>query len=161
MDRLRLELNQEVLVNGEIASAISRIKEALQMAAEVEDLPLVEVSLTLVGNERIRQLNHQFRDRDQVTDVLSFPLWEDDEDWILDEDEDAVSLGDIIVSVPRAMEQADEYGHSIERELSFLAVHGFLHLLGYDHQTEAEERAMFQKQEQILERIGMSRHVGP
>ncbi|MGJ7921411.1 rRNA maturation RNase YbeY [Neobacillus sp. LXY-4] len=117
-----------------------------------------EVSVTFVSNERIQEINREYRDKDQPTDVISFAMEE------LGEGEMALAgldmpriLGDIIISVPKAEEQAEEYGHSFKRELGFLAVHGFLHLLGYDHMTEAEEKEMFTKQKDILNAYGLER----
>jgi probable rRNA maturation factor len=94
---------------------------------------------------------------DRPTDVLSFPLWEPDEEWVIDEEEERVALGDIVISLPKAKEQAEAYGHSLNREVGFLAVHGFLHLLGYDHETKEEEKEMFAKQEEILSLVGLHR----
>ncbi|MBP1930532.1 rRNA maturation RNase YbeY [Ammoniphilus resinae] len=124
---------------------IEMLKQLLQKGAEMEKVEEKEVVVTLVDNEQIKQLNREFRNLDKPTDVLSFPLDEED------------SLGDIIISIPRAKEQATEYGHSFERELGFLTIHGFLHLLGYDHHTEEEEKEMFGKQEKILSEYGLSR----
>ncbi len=105
-----------------------------------------EISVTFTDNENIRELNKEYRDIDRETDVLSFPMDEDD------------MLGDIVISLEKAKEQAEEYGHSIEREISFLCVHSCLHLLGYDHETsEEDEREMFAKQEEILKQIGQIR----
>lgn len=117
----------------------------LGQAAEMEGINGKEVAVTFVDNNQIQQLNRQFRDKDKATDVLSFPLEEED------------ALGDIIISIPKAKEQAEQYGHSFEREMGFLAVHGFLHLLGYDHETEEEEKAMFGRQERILQEYGLTR----
>jgi probable rRNA maturation factor len=130
----------------------------LQTAAEMEELTEGEVSVTFVTNEEIQELNRTYRDKDQPTDVLSFPMYEADEDEIevLDESEPLL-LGDVIISVPRAKEQADQYGHSFERELGFLLVHGFLHLIGYDHEDEKAEKDMFAKQEDILAKHGLIR----
>ncbi|MCD8511980.1 MAG: rRNA maturation RNase YbeY [Bacillus sp. (in: Bacteria)] len=115
-----------------------------------------EVSITFVGDEHIQQLNRDYRGKDQPTDVLSFALDEGDEATVIKGDFPQL-LGDIIISVPRAVEQAKEYGHDINRELCFLAVHGFLHLIGYDHNTEEEEKAMFSKQEEILQAHGIKK----
>ena len=105
-----------------------------------------EISVTFTDNENIRELNKEYRDIDRETDVLSFPMDEDD------------MLGDIVISLEKAKEQAEEYGHSIEREISFLCVHSCLHLLGYDHETsEEDEREMFAKQEEVLKEIGQIR----
>lgn len=124
-----------------------------------------EVDVSIVDNETIHQLNKEYRDIDRPTDVLSFALTEGDEAWdtsfSMDEDEGYEALpehlGDIIISYPKIMEQAEDYGHSFERELAFLTVHGFLHLNGYDHQTEAEEKEMFGIQEEVLRMYGLTR----
>lgn len=102
--------------------------------------------------DRIRTLNREFRNVDAVTDVLTFPAWEGEISLSADG-----YLGDIMICYERAKEQAVSYGHSLERELSFLAVHGVLHLLGYDHMTEADERVMREKQTTILDSIGVTR----
>lgn len=108
-----------------------------------------EVSITFTDNESIRELNREYRDIDRATDVLSFPM---------DDEGDDVVLGDIVISLERAKEQATEYGHSLEREISFLCVHSTLHLLGYDHETsEEDEKEMFMKQEEILKIMGQNR----
>ncbi|MBA4493158.1 rRNA maturation RNase YbeY [Paenactinomyces guangxiensis] len=154
---LKLDLQLKVEVTDEEQKAMEWIKKCLRAAAESEELPPVEVAVTIVDNPAIQQINKEYREMDRPTDVLSFPLWEPDEEWVLSEEEDAVPLGDIVISFPKAKEQAKEYGHSLERELGFLAVHGFLHLLGYDHETMEEEKEMFHRQEEILGRIGLQR----
>jgi len=134
----------------------------LQAAAEAEAVS-GEVVVTLVDNQRMHELNLQYRGIDRPTDVLSFAMNETGEGELeIHMDEEALDdlpnmLGDIVISVPQALAQAEEYGHSLERELGFLAVHGFLHLLGYDHQTAAEEAEMFSRQEQILQSVGLTR----
>ena len=117
-----------------------------------------EVSITFVSNERIREINRDYRDKDAPTDVISFAMEE------LGEGEVELIgvgmprvLGDIIISTAKAMEQAEEYGHSFIRELGFLAVHGFLHLLGYDHMTAEDEKRMFTLQKEILDGYGLTR----
>jgi probable rRNA maturation factor len=142
---------------------IARLEELLRLAGEAEGIGDGEVALTFVDDERIRELNREYRGIDRPTDVLSFALNEDggEPDIVFDEleDGDPVSgmLGDIVISLERAKAQSEEYGHSLEREIGFLFVHGFLHLLGYDHQTEEEEKIMFGKQEEILRRAGLTR----
>jgi probable rRNA maturation factor len=117
-----------------------------------------EVSVTFVSNERIQEINREYRDKDNPTDVISFAMEELGEGEIeLAGIEMPRVLGDIIISVPKAIEQAEEYGHSFLRELGFLAVHGFLHLLGYDHMTEEEEKEMFTLQKEILDEYGLKR----
>ncbi|MRG29620.1 MULTISPECIES: rRNA maturation RNase YbeY [Laceyella] len=155
--KCKIELNVEITLTPDEQHAINWVEAALNRAAEVEELPPVEVSVTIVDNERIHQLNKEYRDVDRPTDVLSFPLWEPDEEWVIDEEEERVALGDIVISLPKAKEQAEAYGHSLDREVGFLAVHGFLHLLGYDHETKEEEEEMFAKQEEILSLVGLHR----
>ncbi|MDR7237235.1 rRNA maturation RNase YbeY [Neobacillus drentensis] len=117
-----------------------------------------EVSITFVSNERIQEINREYRDKDKPTDVISFAMEElgEGEIELMGADMPRV-LGDIIISIPKAIEQAEEYGHSFLRELGFLAVHGFLHLLGYDHMTEEEEKKMFTLQKEILDEYGLKR----
>lgn len=138
---------------------IELVEKLLQHAAtvlEVEDDS--EVSVTFVTNAAIQEINREYRDKDQPTDVISFALEEmgEGEMAIIGEGMPRI-LGDIIISTERTEEQASEYGHSFERELGFLAIHGFLHLLGYDHMTEEEEKVMFGKQDEILQSYGLER----
>lgn len=138
---------------------IDLVEKLLQHAAKVEQIEEgSEVSVTFVTNEAIHEINREYRDKDQPTDVISFALEEmgEGEIQIIGEGIPRV-LGDIIISTDRTREQAEEYGHSFERELGFLAVHGFLHLLGYDHMTEEDEKEMFGKQDEILGSFGLAR----
>ena len=117
-----------------------------------------EVSVTYTDNEGIHALNKQYRNIDSPTDVLSFPLMdfsgESDEPVA---DEPVVSLGDIVISLERAREQAEEFGHSFEREVAFLTVHSMLHLLGYDHETgEEDEEDMRARQRAVMETLGLT-----
>ncbi len=134
------------------------VQKILEHAAKEEGMGQSEVSVTFVTNEMIRDINREYRGKDQPTDVISFAMEE------LGEGETAIigsteprMLGDIIISLDRTKEQAADYGHSFERELGFLAVHGFLHLLGYDHMTEEDEKKMFSRQEEILVSLGITR----
>lgn len=116
-----------------------------------------EVSLTIVSNEEIRELNREHREKDSVTDVLSFPLGENGE-FDIDPETNRIMLGDIVISAERAAEQAKEYGHTFEREMCFLATHSMFHLLGYDHEVSSEEeKIMFEKQEKVLKSLGINR----
>ncbi|MCT6923326.1 rRNA maturation RNase YbeY [Metasolibacillus sp.] len=140
---------------------INLVEHLLQHAANEEQLDDgSELSVTFVTNEAIHEINRTYRDKDQPTDVISFALEElgEGEIEIVGEGIPRV-LGDIIISVERTQEQADDYGHSFERELGFLAVHGFLHLLGYDHMNEQDEKEMFAKQNAILTSFGLGREV--
>ncbi len=137
---------------------ITVLEKLLDVAASSEEWEDGEVALTFVDDKQIHEMNKEYRGIDRPTDVLSFSMLEGDDaegDW-LDEEEVPI-LGDIIISVPKAIAQSEEYGHSIEREIGFLFVHGFLHLIGYDHESEADEQEMFAKQEAILAQIGLIR----
>ena len=114
-----------------------------------------QVSVTFVDNEGIHEINRKFRNIDRPTDVLSFPLLGDDD--LPDSALFSVPLGDIVLSLERAKEQAMEFGHSFEREVAFLTAHSVLHLLGYDHETgEEDEKIMRKKQNEIMEALGLS-----
>jgi len=129
----------------------------LQKTAEEYDIsPNTEVSLVLVNDEYIHGLNREYRNKDCPTDVLSFALNEGEEPVVIDGPEE-VLLGDIIISVETAMRQAMEYGHSLERELAYLTVHGILHLLGYDHMIEEEKQEMRREEEHVLSLLGINR----
>ena len=117
-----------------------------------------EVSVTFVDNEGIRVINDEYRGIDRETDVLSFPMTDDGEEFTTNPETGCCMLGDIVLSLEKALAQADEYGHSFKREVAFLTVHSVLHLLGYDHErSEEEEREMFGKQEIVLEAMGLGR----
>lgn len=157
------------------------LHEVIEAAAKYLNLPEgIELDLSIVSNEEIQVLNRDYRGLDKPTDVLSFALTEVTSEFDVDfahlglteeaeetedleetefEDEEDLPqhLGDIIISYPRALEQAQDYGHSLDRELAFLAVHGFLHLNGYDHQTEEEAQEMFKIQEEVLTTYGLTR----
>lgn len=132
---------------------IETVKKLLEFAIEHEKLGNVEFNVIIVDNEYIHTLNKEHRGIDRETDVITFAL-EDYEDIKY---EDYRLLGDIYISIDKAKSQAEEYGHSFLRELSFLAIHGFLHLLGYDHMKEEEEKVMFARQEMILDAFGIKR----
>lgn len=121
----------------------------------------IECAITFVDNARIQEINRLYRDKDMPTDVISFALDDAKEDEVMLEQvinsSYAHHLGDIIISIDKVDEQAKEYGHSFERELAFLAVHGFLHLNGYDHMTETDEQEMFALQHTILNDFGLGR----
>ena len=130
------------------------IKRAVNASLDYEGFERpCEISVTLTDNKTIHGINKEHRGVDRPTDVLSFPLFDDEFD-----NGELCVLGDIVLSLEKAASQAEEYGHSFERELAFLCVHSMLHLLGYDHEEgAAEESEMFEKQEQILTLMGISR----
>ena len=116
-----------------------------------------EVSVTFVDNEKIHELNLKHRNIDRETDVLSFPLGENGV-YDVDLDTGAKLLGDIVISIPKAMEQAEEYNHSLQREIGFLTVHSMLHLLGYDHVDGGLQQVhMREKEETVLTKLGLKR----
>ena len=117
-----------------------------------------EISVRFVDNEQIKELNAQYRNIDKETDVLSFPLGENGE-YDVNPETNACLLGDIVISVPKAMEQAEEYNHSLDREIAFLTVHSMLHLLGYDHVNGGLEAVrMREKEETVLTQLGLKRN---
>ncbi len=134
-------------------SETKKIKELLDFIIKKENLNNCLFNIILVDNNYIRKLNKEYRGIDSYTDVISFALEDADDEIKMD----FRVLGDIYISVDKAKEQANEYGHSFLRELSFLTVHGLLHLLGYDHMTEEDEIVMFKKQEKILNEFGITR----
>lgn len=150
-------VNEQEVINID-QSMLDKLTSVLHEAAKHEEVEEGEVSVTIVTNEEIHQLNKEYRNIDRPTDVLSFAMLEtiEDEDPV-DNPEAPLMLGDIIISAEKMVEQAQDYGHSEERELCFLAVHGFLHLIGYDHETEEDEKKMFETQEQILQNVGVTR----
>ena len=116
-----------------------------------------EVSVSFVNNEQIRELNNEFRHKDAATDVLSFPLGENGV-YDINEETGAYQLGDVVISVPKAMEQAEQYGHSLQREMGFLTVHSMLHLLGYDHEAGGlEALRMREKEDTVMSKLGLAR----
>ena len=114
-----------------------------------------EISVTFVDNDQIKVLNGQYRDKDSATDVLSFPMGENGE-YDVNHATGAKILGDIVISVPKAMDQAERYGHSLEREIGYLTAHSMLHLLGYDHENGGLERVrMREKEELVMTQLGL------
>ena len=147
----------------------SLAKEVINKAIELEDFPYeAQVSLTITDNDGIQEINKEFREIDAPTDVLSFPLIEFDfpanfdiiggSDCYTDMDSGEVVLGDIVLNIDRIKSQATEYNHSIRREYAFLIAHSMMHLFGYDHMTDEEEKIMFEKQEMVLSSLGITRN---
>ncbi len=145
------------------------IKKVLEAGLEYLGQPTkqLEVSLSFVGEDEIRELNKEYRDTDKVTDVLSFPTVENPDRGVIDIASHAsdlnpetwlLSLGDIIICLPRAKQQAKEYGHSLKREVAFLSLHSLLHLLGYDHMNQADEEQMTAVQNAVLDKLNIKRN---
>ncbi len=137
------------------AAVIEDVKNAARMVAELHGVKEQEVSVTLTDNEYIRTLNKEWRNIDRATDVLSFAFAESDEPQVAGGA--PTSLGEIVISVDRAAEQAEAYGHTLRREVSFLTVHGMLHLLGYDHIRDLDRRDMEREQRFVMEKLGIDR----
>lgn len=162
-----VELNFDIDIYEDTVkpSTIALIQKIMEEALEIHNLKgNYEISLSFVDDEDIRDINLRFRNKDSKTDVLSFPLFSEDEikEVILTSEKtlnfsENVMLGDIIISVPTALSQAKEYNHSIERELCFLSCHSILHLLGYDHDTKERTEAMEAMQRTIMDKVGVTR----
>ena len=150
MNRIEIfnQLDEEI-------NELETVEKVLLSAIKKEKLEDVTFNLIIVDNEYIHELNKNYRGIDRETDVITFAL--EDEDSIIVPEEEGRNLGDIYISIDKARSQAEEYGHGLLRELSFLAVHGFYHLLGYDHMTPEDEKVMFKKQEEVLEEYGITR----
>ena len=132
------------------------MRAAAEKVGELYGVENGEVSVTLTNNEYIHTLNKQYRGIDRPTDVLSFALNESEEPDVED-GPDVNVLGDLVISVERAKEQAADYGHSVKREIAFLTVHGMLHLLGYDHMEEEDRIEMEAEQRFVMEKLGIPR----
>lgn len=150
-----LENNQEKVSIPEALEA--DLTKAMNVVAELEALsPQTEVDITLVDDAAIHELNRTYRGIDRPTDVLSFALDEGEEEPEVDDDEIEHLLGDVIISAPTAVRQGEEYGHGLEREMTYLAVHGMLHLLGYDHMEERDKLIMRKREEEVLRRLDLA-----
>jgi len=132
---------------------INKLKRLLKFSIKYMKLNNIEMGIIFVDNNRIKELNKSYRNIDRETDVITFRL----EDYEEVKYGKVKVLGDIYISLDKAMSQSIEYGHSYLRELSFLMIHGFLHLLGYDHMNEEDEKEMFKLQEEILDEYGIKR----
>lgn len=163
MSELIIENSQDIVEFTD--DMIHLIQSVCDKTLELEECNFdAQISISIVDDEQIRIINNEFRGIDKATDVLSFPMLEYDENGeIIDNEfeyneDGTIMLGDIVISLQRAVSQADEYGHDINREIAFLCAHSMLHLLGYDHvDNESDEKIMFQKQENILNSLGITR----
>lgn len=140
------------------------INEVIEKCFQEEKLnnTNIYISITLTNPENIRKINKEYRKIDKETDVLSFPMFEKDEiDAIIESKEYEIDdvLGDIVISIDRVKEQAKEYGHSFKRELAYMVVHGFYHLMGYDHIKEEDKEKMRPKEEKILQALNITREM--
>ncbi|RCW45388.1 MULTISPECIES: rRNA maturation RNase YbeY [unclassified Halanaerobium] len=143
MINIQLSNNQDkIKLPSEIENLLQKV---VKCAAELEGYNGGEVSIALVDNEQIKELNIKYRDKHEATDVLSFPIGDE-------------ILGDIVISAERALQQAKDYGHSFAREIAYLTVHGVLHLFGYNHYGEEEKKMMRQKEERVLAQLDLRRN---
>ena len=144
----------EVIEDGKIHKLdVKKYRDIIKKIFKTVDDDKI-MNIIFVSKEEIQEINRSYRGIDRVTDVISFAMFDNDSCMY---EEALEELGDIFICIDRAIEQAKDYGHSIEREVGFLSVHGYLHLKGYDHMTEAEEKIMFKKQDEILEKAGVRR----
>ena len=143
----------EFLEIPETAEYKELIEKVVETCFNEENLTKTKLYLNVIltNPETIRTTNKKYRNIDKETDVLSFPMFEKDDEQIED------VLGDIMISIPRVIEQAEEYGHSVQRELAYMVVHGFYHVMGYDHMNEQEKSVMRQKEEKILSKLNITR----
>ena len=148
-----MEIEVFNLTKEDLDKELKELKEFLINVAKDEKLGKVIFNVIIVDNDKIHEINKEYRNIDKETDVISFAL-EDEKSF---NTKDVRMLGDIYISIDRVRSQALEYGHSEKRELYFLSVHGLLHLLGYDHMKKEDEEVMFAKQEEVLNRYGIKR----
>ncbi len=142
--------------NKDLEDLINKVLEECFKTEKIDDYKLY-ISVTLTNPEYIQKLNREYRQIDKATDVLSFPMFEKDEIKSLENLEFEETLGDIVISIERVEEQAKEYGHSFERELAYMVVHGFYHLMGEDHMNEEEKAIMRAKEENVLNKLKIVR----
>lgn len=158
-----MEQHAEIQYNGieENKEYIEIINKVIKECFSNEGLDKLKlyISITLTNPEEIQKINKKYRNIDKPTDVLSFPMFqkEEIEDLISNNYEIEDVLGDIIISIPKVKEQANEYGHSFERELSYMVVHGFYHLMGYDHMNDDDKKEMRKKEDEILNKLHITR----
>lgn len=142
--------------NKDLEDLINKVLEECFKTEKIDGYKLY-ISVTLTNPEYIQKLNREYRQIDKATDVLSFPMFEKDEIKSLENLEFEETLGDIVISIERVEEQAKEYGHSFERELAYMVVHGFYHLMGEDHMNEEEKAIMRAKEENVLNKLKIVR----
>ena len=150
---MKIYFEEEHVVTQEILDTMMKAAE-ICIDAENIDVDRSEISVTFVDIEEIHQLNLDYRGVDRPTDVLSFPQFDDLND--LPEDGE-IALGDVVICKQKAEEQAEEFGHSFEREIMYLFVHSVLHLLGYDHMDEDEKKIMRRREEEVMTELGITR----
>lgn len=149
---------EQIEENVEYENLINKVVDECFKTEGLDKLKLY-ISITLTVPEVIKEANKKYRNIDKATDVLSFPMFEKEElEELIKNNYDVEDvLGDLIISIPKVEEQATEYGHSFERELAYMVVHGFYHLMGYDHMEENDKKEMRQKEDEVLNKLGITR----
>lgn len=155
---MKIKLN--ILGNkSNIGENVKIIKKAISIAVKnnkiISKCDECEINLEFVQGQKIKEINKEYRNKDSITDVLSFPMFERDE--LVDMKFSHIILGDIFVCLERVKEQSEEYGHSFDRELLYMVIHGILHLLGYDHENEKDKKIMREEEEKVLDIIELKR----
>lgn len=154
MKKITEVVYEGIIQDKKYEDIINKVYEACFKEEALYDFNIY-ISVIISDEKYIREINAKYRNVDKVTDVLSFPMFEKDEIKNIKNEE---VLGDIIVCIPKVKEQAEEYGHSEEREFAYMLVHGFYHLMGYDHITDEEKNEMREKEENILNKVGFERN---
>lgn len=151
-----IEISYEIdeVLSEETLNTFDALFEAFCTFENVPERAIID--LTVVNDAQIREINRDYRNKDSATDVLSFPQYEKEDD--LDSEVELL-YGDVVISLERAKAQAEEYNHSLKRELCYLFVHSLMHLRGYDHMTEEDKREMRLHEERVLEKVGISREI--
>lgn len=148
-----MDQQEKVEVSDEL---LGKVREVIEASLVYEGIDaMCEVSLVFVDNNQIHEMNRDYRGKDQPTDVLSFPQYEDLAQ--MESYPPELALGDIVISLERATEQAEDFGHSLEREVCFLTAHSMFHLFGYDHDTDANTKVMREREEAVLAKLGIGR----
>ena len=149
---------EQIEENVEYENLINKVVDECFKTEGLDKLKLY-ISITLTVPEVIKEANKKYRNIDKATDVLSFPMFEKEElEELIKNNYDVEDvLGDLIISIPKVEEQATEYGHSFERELAYMVVHGFYHLMGYDHMEENDKKEMRKKEDEVLNKLGITR----
>ena len=152
---MRIIYSDEDAVSSRLAD---KLHQAAAVCLELENIPAenAEISLSFVSLDQIHELNRAYRNVDRPTDVLSFPMIDDFN--VIDKD-DELLLGDVVICMDKVREQAEEYGHSQERETVYLFVHSLCHLLGYDHMNDEEKAVMRQREEEVMKAVDLERRI--
>lgn len=155
MSKVKLDISWEIDEEKRLEEMIVKTAEtALMIEGAKCD---VDLSVVITDNENIREINNEQRNIDKATDVLSFPGYEK-EDWeIVKESDELIYIGDIVISKEKVVEQAEEYGHSFDREFCYLVAHGMLHLMGYDHMVDEDKIIMRSKEEEVMKKLNLER----